>query len=321
LLIGGTGVTLRQMEVFLAVARAGSFRGATERLALSQPAVSQHIKELEEELGAVLFDRLGRSVSLTEAGRLLEAYAQRLFATAESARQAIGELSGLRRGRLQLGASTTPGIYLLPRIIGKFHARYPEIQVALRIANTREIEREIQGNGLDLGIVGGHIAGERETCVEANIDDELVLIVPPAHRLFRRREVAPAELGGERLIMREPGSATRQVAERLLGQAGHELKAAMELGHTEAIKQGVMAGLGVAIVSIHAVGAERRAGRLGIVRLKGLPLRRHFHVIRHQAKHLSPAARAFIELLQAEAKPRQAPVPENRGTPAKGEKS
>ncbi|MEK7879004.1 MAG: selenium metabolism-associated LysR family transcriptional regulator [candidate division NC10 bacterium] len=314
-------MTLRQLEVFLAVAQAKSFRGATERLALSQPGLSQHIKELEEDLGAPLFDRLGRSVSLTEAGRLLEAYAQRLFATAEDAKLAIGELRGLRRGKLQLGGSTTPGIYLLPPIIGKFHARYPEIEVSLRIANTREIEREIQSNGLDLGIVGGHIAEERETCVEANIDDELVLIVPPTHRLFRRREVAPAELAKERLIMRESGSATRQVAERLLRKAGVELKAVMELGHTEAIKQGVMAGLGVAIVSIHAVGAERRTGRLGCVRFKGLPLCRHFHVIRHQAKRLSPAARAFIELLQSETKPLKGQAPRDRRTPAKGEPS
>ena len=294
-------MTLRQLEVFLAVARAKSFRRATERLALSQPALSQHIKELEEELGVLLFDRLGRSVALTEAGRLLETQAQRLFATVEDARAAIGELRGLKRGRLCLGGSTTPGIYLLPRIIGKFHARYPEIEVTLRIANTREIEREIQANGLDLGIVGGHIVGERETCVEANIDDELVLIVPPSHRLFRRREVPPGELAKERLIVREPGSATRQVMEGLLRKAGIELRAAMELGHTEAIKQGVMAGLGVAILSVYTVGAEHRAGRLGIVRLKGLPLRRHFHVIRHEAKQLSPAARAFVELLQSEA--------------------
>jgi DNA-binding transcriptional LysR family regulator len=295
-------MTLRQLEVFLAVARAKSFRRAAEGLALSQPALSQHIKELEEELGASLFDRLGRSVRQTEAGQLLEAHAQRLFATVEEARAAIGELRGLRRGHLHLGGSTTPGIYLLPVIIGKFHARYPDIDVSLAIANTREIEREIQSAGLDLGIVGGHIAGHRETCVEADIDDELVLIVPPSHRLFGRREVPPTELVRERLLMREPGSATRQVMEALLRKAGIELNAAMELGHTEAIKQGVMAGLGVAILSIHTVGTERRAGRLGVVRLKGLPLRRHFHVIRHEAKRISPAARAFIDLLQSETR-------------------
>jgi DNA-binding transcriptional LysR family regulator len=294
-------MTLRQFEVFLAVARARSFRRAAEALHLSQPALSQHVKELEEELGARLFDRLGRSVVLTEAGRLLEEHALRVFATITGAREAIGELLGLKRGSLLVGGSTTPGIYVLPSLIATFQARYPGIQVALRIANSRMIEERIRANELDLGVVGGHVLGLGERCLTAGLVDELVLIVPPAHPWARRASVLPARLADERLLMREEGSATRQVTERALREAGIRFNVAMELDHTEAIKQAVMAGLGVAIVSRHAVKGELTTGRLRALRLRGLPIRRHFHVIHHEARALAPAARAFVELLQEQS--------------------
>lgn len=291
-------MTLRQFQVFVAVAQAKSFRRAAETLHLSQPALSQHVKELEEELGARLFDRLGRTVLLTEAGRLLEEHALRVFATIAGAREAIGELLGLKRGSLLIGGSTTPGIYVLPGLIAAFQARYPGIQVALRIANSRVIEERIRANELDLGVVGGHVLGPGERCLTAGLLDELVLIVPPTHPWARRGSVPPGRLIDERLLMREEGSATRQVTERILRQGGVRFRVAMELDHTEAIKQAAMAGLGVAFVSVHAVRGELAAGRLRALRLRGLPLRRHFHVIHHEARALAPAARAFVELLR-----------------------
>lgn len=291
-------MTLRQFEVFLAVARARSFRRAADALHLSQPALSQHVRELEGELGTRLFDRLGRTVTLTEAGRLLEEHALRLFATLAGAREAIGELLGLKRGSLLIGGSTTPGIYVLPALIAKFQTRYPGIRVALRIANSRIIEERVRANELDLGVVGGHVLGPGERCLTAGLVDELVLIVPPTHPWARRGSVPPGRLGDERLLMREEGSATRQVTERALDQVGVRFRVAMELDHTEAIKQAAMAGLGVAFVSVHAVEGELASGRLRALRLRGLPIRRHFHVIHHEARALSPAARAFVELLQ-----------------------
>lgn len=290
-------MTLRQFEVFLAVARARSFRRAADALHLSQPALSQHVRELEGELGTRLFDRLGRTVTLTEAGRLLEEHALRLFATLAGAREAIGELLGLKRGSLLIGGSTTPGIYVLPALIAKFQTRYPGIRVALRIANSRIIEERVRANELDLGVVGGHVLGPGERCLTAGLVDELVLIVPPTHPWARRGSVPPGRLGDERLLMREEGSATRQVTERALDQVGVRFRVAMELDHTEAIKQAAMAGLGVAFVSVHAVEGELASGRLRALRLRGLPIRRHFHVIHHEARALSPAARAFVELL------------------------
>jgi len=290
--------TLRQFEVFLAVAKAGSFRAAAEAMHLSQPALSQHVAEMERDLGTRLFDRLGRKVALTEAGRVLEDHALRLFATLASARDAVVDLSGLKRGSLVIGASTTPGIYVLPGIIAAFQKRYPGVALNLRIGNSALIEERIRGNELDLGVVGGHPLRLGEECVAAGLLDELVLIVPSKHPWARRREIQPALLGAQRLLIREEGSATRQVTERALQRAGGHIKTSMELGHTEAIKQAVMAGLGIAFVSIHAIRGEIAAGRLRALRLRGLRIRRHFHIIHNEARTLSASARASIELLK-----------------------
>lgn len=292
-------LTFRQLEAFLAVAHATSFRRAAEALHLSQPALSQHVAELERELGARLFDRLGRTVALTAAGRILEDHVHRLFATLLSAREAIGELGGLKRGSLLVGASTTPGIYVLPAVVAAFQDRYPGITLSLQIANSAIIEERIRGTALDLGVVGGHALHAGEECLAAGLLDELILIVPPGHRWARRRAVAPALLADQRLLMREEGSATRQVTERALQRAGVRVAESMELGHTEAIKQAVMAGLGVAFVSVHAIRGERASGRLWALRLEGLRIRRHFHVIHNEARTLSASARAFVDLLES----------------------
>ena len=291
-------ITLRQFEVFLAVARAGSFRAAAEVLHLSQPALSQHVAELERELGARLFDRLGRRIALTEAGRILEEHAQRVFATLASARETVAELEGLKRGSLLIGASTTPGIYVLPHLAARFQKRYPGITLRVRIANSAHIEEQIRANELDLGVVGGHGFRSGEECLAKGMPDELMLIVPPGHRWSRRREIAPDLLGTERLLMREEGSASRQVTERALQHVGARIGPMMELGHTEAIKQAVMAGLGIAFVSSHAIAGELRTGQLAALRLRGYRIRRHFHVIHNEARTLGASARAFMDLLE-----------------------
>lgn len=292
-------ITLRQLQVFLAVVGAGSFRAAAAALHLSQPALSQHIAELERVLGARLLDRLGRRATATEAGRIVAEHATRLFATLTSAREAVADLGGLRRGSLRVGASTTPGIYVLPAMIATFEQRYPGIALTLTIANSAGIEQRIRANELDLGVVGGHGLAPGEECVSAGMVDELVLIVAPAHPWAARREIRPEHLADQRLLIREEGSATRQVMERALQHTGARLGRVMELGHTEAIKQGVMAGLGVAFVSVHAVRNEVAAGRLQALRLRGLAIRRHFHAIHHDARTLGASGRAFVGFLEA----------------------
>ena len=299
-------MTFRQVEIFLAVARARNFTRAAEALHLSQSTLSQHVLELERELGTRLFDRLGRAVTLTEAGRLLEDHAVRIATTVASVRRTLDELKGLERGSLVIGASTTPGIYVLPGVIAAFRRRYPGIEVSLRIGNSRVIEERIRGDEVDLGIVGGHIVSAGERCVAAGLLDELLLIVSPRHPWARRREVAPRELVGAPLLMREQGSATRLVTERALRQAGVKFSTAMELDHIEAIKQAVMAGLGVAFVSTYAIRGELETRRLRGLRLRGARIRRHFHVIHNEARTPTASARAFMAWLDGRAARRAA---------------
>ena len=294
-------MTLRQIEVFLAVAREKSFSLAAGKIHLSQPTLSEHVLELERELGKPLFFRKGRAVTLTEAGRVFEPYASSMAAAVEDARQAIGELDGLSHGSLLVGASTTPGLYVLPGIIARFRARYPGIELKLQIANSRLIEERVRARELDLGVVGGHMLPPGQECLAAGLLDELVLVVAPRHPWARRRDIAPARLAEAPLLMREEGSATRRVTERALRQAGITFRTAMELDHTEAIKQAVMAGLGVAFLSIHAVQGEVATRRIRALRLRGLRIHRHFHVIHHSARRLGASARAFMQALEGTA--------------------
>ena len=299
-------MTLRQLEVFLAIAREQSFSRAAARIHLSQPTLSEHMGQLEEELGCSLVARLGRRIALTEAGRIFVEYATRVVTTVSDARQVIGDIRGLGRGSLQIGASTTPGTYLLPRLFAEFRRRYPGISLSLEIANSRAIEERIRDSDLDLGVVGGHVLDPNERCVAAGIVDELLLIVAPGHPYAKRDAISGALLAREPLLMREEGSATRQVTERALRKAGIPFTAGMQLGHTEAIKQAVMAGLGVAFVSVHAVQGELETKRLSAIRVRGPRLRRHFHVIQDERRPLTTSARAFIELVTTAAPLRSA---------------
>ena len=291
-------MTIRQLEVFLAIAHAQSFSRAAERIHLSQPTLSEHMKELEDELCVALFVRHSRSVSLTEAGRVFEDYATRVVATLAAGRQAIAELDGLKRGSLVVGASTTPGTYVLPARIAKFREQYPGITVALRIGNSRTVEERVRDGDVDLAVIGGHVLGPSERCVAAGIVDELQLIVPPNYPL-KDVPLPPARLARERLLIREEGSATRQATERALRQAGVSFRPAMELDHTETIKRAVMAGLGVAFVSRYAVEDEVRGGRLRVLSVQRMKIRRHFHVIHDERRPLSASARAFTAFLEA----------------------
>src|SRR6058998_573150 len=309
-------MTLRQLEVFLAVVREKSFSLAAKRVHSSQPTLSEHISELESELGKQLFFRHGRRrvVTVTEAGRVFEQFAERAVSAVEGARQALADLDGLAHGSLLIGASTTPGLYVMPSIVAAFRARHPGVELKLQIANSQVIEGRVKERELDLGIVGGHAVGPGEECLSAGMLDELVLIVPPRHAWAKRRDVVPESLVDQPLLVREDGSATRSVTERALQRAGVRFRVAMELDHTEAIKQGVMAGLGVAFVSIYAVRGEVATGRLRALRLRGIRVQRHFHVIHHKARRVTASARAFMELLEQTALPKK----NNRRRPDEG---
>ena len=184
---------VRDLQVFLSVAKHLNFTRAGEEVHLSQPSVSVRMRQLEHDLGSKLFEQLGKKVVLTEAGQLLIPYATRVIAAMEDARHAIDELQGLERGLLRIGASTTPGMYLIPRTIAHFNRRYPNIEMRLSVQDTRQIEDGVIRNEFDFGFVGGHLAGD-EVDVLPWITDEIILIVPLDHRLARKRTVTSQDL-------------------------------------------------------------------------------------------------------------------------------
>ncbi len=292
-------MNLHQLRIFLTIARCGSFTRAAEELHLSQPALSLHIKELEDELGLVLLDRLGKRVQITWAGDLLEEYAHRIFALMREAEEAMNELKGLRRGRLVIGASTTPGTYLLPRVLGEFRRRFPGIELSLEIANTNQIEGQVLRNELDLGVVGGVVTEKGRLVIESYVLDELVLIVSPSHPFVKKGKVTLEALKDEPFIIREEGSASRKVMEKGLKEKGIEIKRPLELGNTEAIKRAVAEGLGISFVSRHTITHELKAGLLCKIKVDGLTLKRQLNVIYHKDKRLPHVARAFLDLLHA----------------------
>ncbi len=299
-------MTLHQLRIFLAVARQRSFTQASDELHLSQPDVSLHIRELEEETGLKLFDRVSKKIHLSQAGEVLREQANRIFAQLRETEQALAELKGLMRGSLLIGASTTIGMYLLPRALTDFRRRFPGIKVHLKIANTQEIERLVGGMEVDVGFTGGVLTPSKELKVETYLEDELVLILSSKHPLAKKRNVRLSDLAQETFILREAGSATRQVFEQAIRKQKVEIKVGMELDSTEAIKWAVAEGLGVSVVSKHAVRREVKGGLLSMGRIQGLRLHRPLHIVTHGQRHLPPAARAFLELLRA--KRESAPV-------------
>lgn len=291
-------MNLHHLRLFHAVATHGSFTRAAEALYVSQPAVSRQVRELERELDVALLDQVGRTVRLTEAGRLLNAYADRIFALEAEVEQALADRKGLRSGSLRIGASMTAGVYVLPELLGRFKAAHPGIRLWLDIANTREVERGLLENRLDLAVVEGSVTAP-EILHEPFRDDELVVVAPPAHPLAQREVVRPGDLEAFDFLVRERGSGTREVSERAFAAAGIHPPAAMELGSIEAIKRGVAAGLGLAALSRRAVADEVQTGQLSIVHVVGLDLSRGLEIVRHRDKRLSRAAEAFLQLLRS----------------------
>ena len=288
------GLTLHRLELFLAVLDHGGVGRAARACNISQPAVSEHLQGLEAHWGVPLLERRGRTVRPTPAARLVEPYARQAVGLLRDAERAVADLRGLHSGLLSIGASTTPGTYLLPAALGQFHAGHPGISVSLRISDSREIERWVAAGEVELGVIGEAVLLPG-LAAEPWVRDELVLIVPRRHSLARRRSVRPTLLAREPYIAREEGSSTRVVAERYLDRLGVSLKPAMELGSTEAIREAVAAGLGVALVSRHAVLSRDR--RIVALRLAGSRWTRDLLIVQRTGMLLGPAAAAFRSLL------------------------
>ncbi len=292
-------MNLHHLAVFHAVAREQSVTRGAQRLKTSQPAVSRQLAELERALQARLVDRLPRGVGLTPAGELLYGYAQKIFALEAEARRAIGELQGLQRGRLLIGASLTVGSYLLPAILARFRAAHPGLEVAVEIANTREVLAQLARRRLDLGLTEGFVPGQ-EFRWEVFGGDELVGIGPPGHPLAQAGRVTAARLCAQPVILREEGSGTRAVIERALVAKGLRIQPVMTLGSTEAIKAAVACGAGLAIVSQLSVRVELDQGRLALIHLSDLRIHRDLHLSRLADRTPGRAAQAFMRMLKTE---------------------
>ena len=297
-------MNLSQLKAFLAVAQDRSFSRAAEKLYLTQPAVSKQIQALEEGLGMRLFDRVGRSILLTEAGNILHDHAHIVFQTLEETRETITQLRGLQRGHLRISAASTIGTYMLPQPLGELKAQFPGIEISLAITNKARVVQQVLNHEVELGFVGPPVE-PAELEREEYLLDELVLILAPTHRLAREESVGVAELAEEVFILREQGSGTREIMEEELGRVHVSLKKAMELGSTEAIKQAVAANLGVSIVSKFAISLEILQGRLAVARLPELNLSRQLFVIHHGGRTLSLAAQEFCSLLRRSAAARR----------------
>ena len=288
-------VTLRQMRVFAAVARQLSFTRAARELHLTQPAVSQQVKLLEQEIGLPLFEQIGRKVQLTPAGAELLRYANQAIELLREAGESLAAMRGLKRGVLKLGAVSTAK-YFAPSLLSAFTPAYPEVTIKFAVANREEIIKQLAGNDIDL-VIMGRPPRELETIAEAFAKHPLVLIASPDHPLACRRRIPLKQLTTEHFIIREEGSGTRASMEHVFRERGVQFRVSMEVSSNETIKQAVMAGMGISFISSHTVGLELAARKLVVLDVVGLPIMRDWYVIHLRDKRLSPIASAFRAFL------------------------
>ncbi|HLG75176.1 MAG TPA: LysR family transcriptional regulator [Ktedonobacteraceae bacterium] len=293
-------MNFNHLLIFQKVAKKGHFTRAAEELFISQPAVSKQIHELEKALKQPLFSRVGQKVFLTDAGRLLLPYANRIFALAEEAEMALQEMQGLERGQLTVGASMTIGTYLLPELLGVYKERHPRIELFVTVANTEEVQEAVLVNKVEIGLIEGGVT-HPELEQQVWRQDELVRIGSPEKARDLPEEMSIEQFLALRLplIMCERGSGTRSVLEEaLLAFEVTPTLPVMELNSPEAIKRAVVAGLGYAFVSEQTITHEEAAQRLQRIPLKGFQVRRPLLVIIPRQKKFSKTTEAFLKLLQ-----------------------
>ena len=285
--------TLRQLEVFLAVARSESVSRAAEELGMSQSSVSGALADLEQQFGIQLFDRIGKRLRLNALGRSLRPRGQALEEQAQELETALSARSSI--GPLRIGATLTIGNYVAMPLVAAFLKDHPGARIELSIANTAEITRKVQNFEIDIGLVEGEL---RETGLRVTpwYDDELVVFCAPDHPFTRKSELSDDDLLSAAWIVREPGSGTRQAFEHAMHGILSELEIRLELEHTEAIKSAVEAGIGVGCVSRIAVRDAVRLGNLSPCLVPQRDFRRQFFFALHEEKYLSPAIQSWIEL-------------------------
>jgi DNA-binding transcriptional LysR family regulator len=294
-------MNFHRLKIFYTVAQQRSITAAAFDLRLTQPAVSQQIKALEKELGIALFERGGPKLRLTQAGEAFYRSTVIILHAKDEGERTIAELGAATKGKLILGANTTGGMYLLPRIVRAFKESHPATEIILQIESTEWLYEKILENVIDLALVGGPTE-DRRFGVEAICLDRLALIASPSHRFAKGRQVSLRDLGAEPFVVPAQGSRTRQLVERGLMEAGIAPNVAMQLMGTEAVKRAVAANLGVAFVSQYAVEREGLPAELKVIPVGGFELKRDMELIYRKQKYFSPVAGRFREFVRAYAR-------------------
>ncbi|WP_029007891.1 LysR family transcriptional regulator [Azospirillum halopraeferens] len=290
--------TLQQFRIFEAVARHRSYTRAAEELHLTQPAVHIQVRRLEETVGLPLFETVGRRIVPTRAGEATLEAAAEVLGRLKALGGTIADLKGRVGGPLRV-AVVNSGEYFLPAVLGEFLRRHPEVQPQLIVTNRARIVERLAERRDDFVVMGRTPEG-MDLAAHPFMDNLLVPVAGPDHPLAAHRALPLETLAGERFLMREPGSGTRDAVERLMAEQGLSVRTTMELGSTEAIKRAVMAGLGVSVLSLSSLEPDLEAGRLTLLRVAGFPLRRTWFAVHHRGKRLGPTADAFLALLMQE---------------------
>ncbi len=296
-------IRLPHLDTFSRAAELGSFTAAGKELNLTQAAVSQRIHALEKTIGKNLFDRHGTRILLTDAGRQLYDYAQRITALHREAIEALTGRTTQVSGELHLAASSIPGEHLLPEILARFGKQYPKIRVRATVVDSVAVLREVEQGSVQLGLVGRRIASPHLE-FQPFASDELVVVVPPDHAWKRRKSAPLRMLAAQPLVLREPGSGTRWCFEQALATAGKSLadfNIVLELGSNESIKEAVLKGIGVSVLSSLAIQKEVAGGLMHALAVAGLPLARTMYVAWDARRVLSPPARVFRQFLESSA--------------------
>lgn len=292
-------LTVRQLEVLVSVGREGSVTAAATQLHLTQPAVSMQLRQIEEAFGLALFEQVGRRLEITEPGRTLLPLAEEILSRLDDFEQTTRALRGLRTGRIRLGLVSTAK-YFAPRLVAQFGKTHPGIEFKLTVHNREQIIERLRSYSVDLGLMGRPPEGMDFVGLPF-APNPLIVVAATSHPLSLRRRMEPRELDDEPLIVREPGSGTRIAMDRFFAETGVRCRQIMEADSNETIKQAVMAGMGLGFLSMQTVRAELAEGRMAMLDVQGLPLRRQWFVVHSRARRLTPAPAEFREFLLHEA--------------------
>ena len=288
--------TLRQLQLFEAIVRLGSFTRAAEELFLTQPTISTQIKKLSDTFGIPLFEHVGRSVKPTEAGLELYETCKLIFESLANLEMKVADIKGIKRGRLRLCVVTTAK-YFAPEILGEFCQRYSGIEVTLKVTNRDRIIERMLANEDDLYIMGRQPEGDADVESFVFAPNPLVVMAPRDHPLVDQKNIPLSRIAEEPFILREPGSGIRDTALKLFESKGLKPIVRMELGSNEAIKHGVVGGLGLSVLSLHTLTLEGASGPVAILDVEDFPIQRQWYLVYPKNKELSVVARAFVEFL------------------------